>query len=84
MTTGPSRKPDSSKDRIVGCLAPRQNSRHACAHRTNADLQLAFAGNQCGVADFDAFHVCDGVELSRRPIEGDTQLSRSRFCLHRP
>ena len=62
-------------------LAARQNGGDSGAYRAFADLQLAGAGDQSGVADFDALHVGDGVERAGRAVEGNAQVAGARLRL---
>jgi hypothetical protein len=65
-------------DGIVKRLVPSRDNRcHAGSDRTFANLKLAFSLNQGGVADLDANHVRDGVELTGRSFEWNSQISRA-------
>ena len=73
------RKP-SGEDRVVhGIFSARQNSGDAGADWTFADLQLAFTGNQGGVADEDAIDIGDGVEFSSCAVEGNAKIASARL-----
>ena len=60
------REPAGEDGVVVGALAARQHDRHARAHRTLSDLELAVARDQRGVPDLDARDVGDRVVRARR------------------
>ena len=71
----------AGKNRIDGRLASRKNGGDAGAHGAFAHFQFSFAGNQGAVADFDAFHVGDGIERAGRAFEGHAQVAGARSRL---
>jgi hypothetical protein len=51
------------------------NGGYSGAHRSLADYELAFAGNQRGMADFDSFDVCDRIVGSGGTVEGNAEIA---------
>ena len=73
------RKP-SGEDRVIhGILSARKNSGDSGANWAFADLQLAFSGNQSGVADENAVDIGDGIEFSRCAVKRNAEVSSARF-----
>ena len=58
-------------------LPSREHDRHARAHRSLADNELALAGDERGVADLDAGDVGDGVEPARRAADRECEIALS-------
>jgi hypothetical protein len=46
-----------------------------------ADDEFAFAGDERGVSDFDAFYVSDGVVGAGSAVEGDAEIAGARLGL---
>jgi len=74
------RKP-GAKDGIEGILAAGKNGGDAGADRAFADFELAAAGDERGVPDFDTGNVSDGVVGPGRAVERDTKITGSGFGL---
>ena len=67
------------EDRLRVAFPARVDHRHTGAHRSRPHHQLSASGNEGGLADFDARHVGDGVEWSRRPADGQLEIPLSRL-----
>jgi hypothetical protein len=63
------------EDGVVGSFAARMNGGDAGAHGSLADYEFAFAGDERGVSDLDAFDVGDGVVAAGSAIEGDSEIA---------
>ena len=60
---------------IERSMPTRQDSGHAGAHRTFADLKFAFAADQGGVTNFDTGYVSDRVKFSRRALKWNSEIA---------
>ena len=79
----PFRVNQPAKTESLKSVAAGKNGGHTGAHRTDTDLQRAAAGNQRGMADFDAFYVGDGIEGPWRAVKGNAQVPGARLSLGR-
>ncbi len=73
------RKPAGEDSVVHGILPARKDRGDAGANRAFADLQLAFTGNQSGVADQNARYIGNGVEFSGRAVKRDAEVACARF-----
>src|SRR6267378_6204659 len=72
-------RPPSSKYGIHhGIHATGKNGRDAGSDRAIADIALAFAGDERGVADGDAGNVGYGVKRAWRAVKRNAQSARAR------
>ncbi len=74
------RKP-GGEDGVVGSFSARMDGGHAGTHRSLADYEFAFAGDERGVSDFDALDVGDGVVGAGIAIEWDAEIAGSGLGL---
>jgi hypothetical protein len=73
-------RPPAGKNRTAhGILAARENGSHAGSHGAFANLELAFAGNERGVADGDAGNIGDGVERAGRAVKRHAEIAGARL-----
>ncbi len=71
----PLRVNQAPKTAILGVFAARENGGDTGAYRTFSYLELAAAGDERGVADFDTLDVGDGVVGAGRAVEGDAEIA---------
>ncbi len=63
------------EDSVVAGFAARMNRGDAGANWALADLEFAFAGDERGVADFDSFHVGDGIVGAGGAVERNAEIA---------
>ena len=66
---------------VVRVLPARMDGGDASAHRAFADFQLAAAGDERGVPDFNPADVGDGVVRAGRTVKGNAEVAGSGFGL---
>ena len=72
---------ESREHWLKGRPATGQNGGDSSTNRTLPHDELSFAGDESCVADFDPGHVSDRVQGTWSPVQRDTEIARSRFCL---
>jgi hypothetical protein len=71
----------AAKDGIVPILPARKNGGDTSADGAFADYEFAASRNECGVPDFHATDVGDGVIGARRAFERNTEVAGAGFGL---
>ena len=67
---------------IERSLSARQDCGYTCAHRAFANLEFAFATDQCRIADFDTSDIGDRVKFPRRAFKRNRRdRAREPSCL---
>ncbi len=65
-------------NRIIKRSPPaRQNRGNTGAHRAFANLEFAFAADQCRIANFDASDIRDRVKFPRRAFKRNPEIARA-------
>src|SRR5271167_1566257 len=70
-----------SEDGVVGVAAAGMDGGYAGADWAFSNFELAAAGDERGVSDFDAFDIGDGVVRAGGAVEGDAEVAGSGFSL---